>query len=80
MQKKLSKILVLVDLLIQEIDEPSLEPTKETKLIQDKGREFQSLLIPVLGRFYENKDVSKSILFTTLQNKFNYIFEKEYKY
>ena len=79
MQKKLSKILVLVDLLIQEIDEPTLKPTKETKLIQDKGREFQSLLIPVLSRFYDNKEVSKSILFATLQNKFNYIFEKEYK-
>ena len=77
MQKKLSKIFVLVDLLIQEIDDPVKVPTKETKLIQDKSRELQSMLIPILDKFY-NK-TSDSIFFTTMQNKFDYIFNKEFK-
>ena len=77
-QKKLAKILVLTDLLITEIDEPVLTPTKETKQIQDKARELQTLLEPVLDKFYTN-EVNKSIFFSTLCNKFNYIFNKEYK-
>lgn len=79
LQKKLSKIFVLVDLLITEIDDPVKVPTKETKLIQDKARELQQLLFPVLERFYESKDVKQSTFFITMQNKFNYIFDKEFK-
>lgn len=77
-QKKLAKIFVLTDLLISEIDEPPTTPTKQTKIIQDKARELQSLLEPVLFKFY-NSDVKKTTFFTTLGNKFNYIFDKEYK-
>lgn len=78
-QKKLGKIFVLTDLLVQEIDDPIKTPTKETKAIQDKARELQELLEPVLERFYDNKAVRQSTVFITLQNKFNYIFDKEYK-
>jgi hypothetical protein len=77
-QKKLAKIFILVDLLITEIDEPTKVPTKETKIIQDKAVELQKLLEPVLERFY-NGNVKQSNFFITLQNKFNYIFNKEYK-
>jgi hypothetical protein len=79
MQKKLAKIFVLVDLLIQEIDEPVMTPTKQTKEIQDKARELQYLLEPILVKFYDNKEVIKSNFFQIMQNKFNYIFNKEYK-
>jgi hypothetical protein len=79
MQKKLAKIFVLVDLLVQEIDEPVMTPTKQTKEIQDKARELQYLLEPVLFNFYDNKEVIKSNFFQIMQNKFNYIFNKEYK-
>lgn len=79
MQKKLAKIFVLVDLLIQEIDDPVKTPTKQTKQIQDKAKELQSMLEPVLNSFYNNKEVKKSTFFITMQNKFNYIFDKEYK-
>ena len=78
MQKKLSKIFVLSDLLIQEIDDPVMTPNKTTKAIQDKARELQDLLIPVVDRFY-NGEVKKSTFFTTMQQKFEYIFNKEYK-
>jgi hypothetical protein len=79
MQKKLSKIFVLVDLLVQEIDEPVMTPTKQTKEIQDKAKELQNLLEPVLSKFYDNQSVKQSNFFQTMQNKFNYIFDKEYK-
>ncbi len=77
MQKKLSKIFVLVDLLVQEIDEPVMTPTKQTKEIQDKAKELQNLLEPVLSKFYDNQSVKQSNFFQTMQNKFNYIFDKE---
>jgi len=77
-QKKLAKIFVLTDLLIQEIDEPTKQPTPETKKIQDKARELQTLLEPVLNRFY-NGAPKQTTFFIELQRKFNYIFDKEYK-
>jgi len=79
MQKKLSKILILTDLLISEIDDPLLVPTKQTKKVMDKAKELQSLLIPIIDEFYNKKDVSKSVFFNIMFNKFEYIFNKEYK-
>jgi hypothetical protein len=78
-QKKLAKIFVLTDLLIQEIDDPTRTPTKQTKAIQDKAKELQSMLEPVLDGFYKSKEVQKSTFFITMQNKFNYIFDKEFR-
>lgn len=78
-QKKIAKIFVLTDLLVQELEVENKVPTKETKLIKDKCKELNELLEPVLDRFYDNKQVQKSTFFITLQNKFNYIFNKEYK-
>lgn len=79
MQKKLAKIFVLTDLLIQELDIEHRTPTKQTKLILDKSKEYQKFLEPILDKFYDNKEVQKSTFFITLQQKFEYIFNKEYK-
>jgi predicted DNA-binding protein YlxM (UPF0122 family) len=78
-QKKLAKIFVLTDLLIQEIDDSTRTPTKQTKAIHDKAKELQTMLEPVLDGFYANKEVQKSTFFITMQNKFNYIFDKEFR-
>jgi predicted DNA-binding protein YlxM (UPF0122 family) len=78
-QKKLAKIFVLTDLLIQEIDDPTRTPTKQTKAIHDKAKELQVMLEPILDKFYDNKSVQKSTFFITMQNKFNYIFNKEFR-
>jgi hypothetical protein len=78
-QKKLAKLFVLNDLLIQEIDDPMVNVTDETKAIYDKSIELQELLIPVVDQFYESKIVSQSTFFLIMQKKFNYIFDKEYK-
>lgn len=79
LQKKISKIFVLTDLLIQEIDDQTKTPTKESKRILDKSRELQDILIPVLDRFYDNKDIRKTTFFIDLQKKFNYNFDREFK-
>ena len=78
-QKKLAKLFVLNDLLIQEIDDPMVNVTDETKAIKDKCIELQELLIPVVDQFYKSKVVSQSTFFLIMQEKFNYIFDKEYK-
>lgn len=78
MQKKLTTIFVLTDLLIQEIDDPVLTPTKQTREVQDKARELQVLLEPIVEKFY-NKEVKKSIFFIDLQRKIKYNFDKAFK-
>jgi len=78
-QKKLAKLFILNDLLIQEIDDPMVNVTDETKAIYDKSIELQELLIPVVDQFYKSKTVSQSTFFLIMQDKFNYIFDKEYK-
>jgi hypothetical protein len=78
-QKKLAKLFILNDLLIQEIDDPMVNVTDETKAIYDKSIELQELLIPVVDQFYQSKTVSQSTFFLIMQDKFNYIFDKEYK-
>jgi len=78
-QKKLAKLFVLNDILIQEIDDPMVNVTDETKAIYDKSIELQELLIPVVDQFYKSKTVSQSTFFLIMQDKFNYIFDKEYK-
>jgi len=79
LQKKLAKLFILNDLLIQEIDDPMVNVTDETKAIYDKSIELQELLIPVVDQFYKSKTVSQSTFFLIMQDKFNYIFDKEYK-
>lgn len=78
-QKKLCKLLVLSELLIQEIDHPTQEPTQQAKDIKSKSFELQELLIPIVDKYYEQKEVRRSNLSQVMQRKFEYIFNKEYK-
>jgi hypothetical protein len=78
-QQKLTRIFVLTSLLVDEIDEPTRTPTKQTKEIQDKARELQIILEPVLERFYQSEDVRRSTAFKTIESKINYILNKEVK-
>jgi len=77
-QKKLAKILVLMELLTNEIDTPLIVPTKQTKSIHDDLKLFQKKIDPLIDKFYQGKGVSKSTLFLELQNKFEYNFKKIY--
>lgn len=79
LQKKLTKILTLSEILIEEIDHPVKTPNKTTKEIQDKARELQDLLIPVVNRFYSQEQLKKSIVYQTITKKFDYAVNKELK-
>ena len=76
-QKKLAKIFVLVDLLVQEIDYKDRVPTKETKAIHDKAKELQQMLEPILERFYDNNSVSSSTFFLILQKNAQSTFHEK---
>jgi len=76
-QKKLNKILILTDLFIQEID--GIGMNNKTVEINNKLKEINELLLPILDKFYENKGVSKTNFYQTIIQKFNYIFEREFK-
>lgn len=76
-QKKITKILVLTDLLVTELDGENL--TEQFKSIKKTSNVLQKKLIPVLDRFYENEEVKKTHLFAELSNKFNYIFDRQFK-
>jgi hypothetical protein len=78
MSKEIQKNIIKnfrFELLIQEIDNPVRTPTKETKIIQDKARELQTLLEPVLSKFYENKEI-KQPFFYHHAKQFNFILIK----
>ena len=79
-QQKLTRIFVLTSLLVDELDgDVTKTPTKQTKEIQDKARELQSILEPVLERFYQSESVRRSTAFKTIESKINYILNKEVK-
>lgn len=78
-QRKLTKFLIGANLIIEAADHPDHTPTKQTKQIQDKARELQELIMPMVDRFYENNQVLKSTVFMTIENKVNYIINKEIK-
>jgi hypothetical protein len=79
-QKNITKIFVLSDLLLQELD--CTENEQRTEIGQELKVKCESLiqtLEPIVERFYQSKGVSKTTFYLTLQNKINYIFNKEIK-
>ena len=80
MQKKLTKILVLSEMLMNEIDNPLATSTrKDIKEVQSKLNDVNKLLIPIVDEFYSNKTISRTNLFSTLAQKFEYNINKEIK-
>ena len=72
LQKKLYKILVLTDLLVQEFDTPSSTPTKLGKELINDANEYKENLLSVLDKFYNNNSLVCSDIVQTLSNKFEY--------
>lgn len=79
LQKKLYKILVLADLLVQEFDTPSTTPTKLGKELIQEAELYKEKLLNVLDKFYNNKSLVKSDIVQVLENKLDYIINKELK-
>jgi len=76
-QKKLSKIIVLISLLADEIDE--IQPTETLKEVHEKCNDLQEVINPVLDKVYSFGDVSKSTFINDMASKFEYNFRKLYK-
>ena len=72
LQKKLYKILVLTDLLVQEFDTPSSTPTKVGKDLINNAKEYKENLLNVLDKFYNNNSLICSDIVQTLSNKLEY--------
>ena len=78
-QKRLCKLLVLAELLVQEIDHPTMGKTKEAISIQQKAEALQEDLLPIIDSYYTQPELSRSNLSQIMQRKFEYIFDKTYK-
>jgi hypothetical protein len=72
-------MFVLIDMLIQDIDEPLKVPTKSTKILFDKLKESQELLMPILDQFYSHKGVSMTNYYQVVQEKIGYNLKREYQ-
>lgn len=78
-QEKLTRIFITIDMLISDIDDPLKQPTKSTKILFDKLKDVQELLIPILDQFYSHKAVSMTNYYQIVQQKLNYIMDREFK-
>ena len=78
-QKQLMKCVVLIDLLIQEIDISTEKPTSMALKLRERLGLSQETLIELLDDVYAKSNISKTTFFQTLQNKFNYILDREEK-
>ena len=76
-QKQLIKCVVLIDLLIQEIDISTEKPTSMALKLRERLGLSQETLIELLDDVYAKSNISKTTFFQTLQNKFNYILDRE---
>lgn len=79
LQKKLLKILVVTDWLIQEFETPCTTPTKLGKELIQEAEDYKEKLLNVLDKFYNNQSLIKSDILQVLGNKFDYIINKELK-
>ena len=79
LQKKLYKILVLTDSLVQEFETPSTTPTKLGKELIQEAEPYKEKLLNVLDKFYNNQSLVKSDILQVLGNKLDYIINKELK-
>ena len=76
-QKQLIKCVVLIDLLIQEIDISTEKPTSMALKLRERLGLSQETLIELLDDVYAKSNISKTTFFQTLQNKFNYILDRQ---
>jgi len=76
LQKKLAEIFVLSSSLINRLDEINI--TESGKELKEKAEQFTQVLEPLLEKFYNSK-VSQTNVFTELEKKIDYVFNKNIK-
>ena len=78
-QKKLSKIIVLISLLTDEIDDPNITANETLKDVSKAAESLKDLLEPILDKVYGYGYVSSSTFINDMASKFEYNFKKLYK-
>jgi len=76
-QEQLIKCVVLIGLLIQEIDTVTEKPTSMALKLRERLGLSQETLTELLDDVYAKSNISRTTFFQTLQNKFNYILDRE---
>jgi len=78
-QIKLIKSFVLINILINEIEEPNKVPTKEIKEVYDILKQAITPLETIIDKVYESKELRRTTFIQELEDKFDYNIQREAK-
>ena len=76
-QIKLIKSFVLINILINEIEEPNKVPTKEIKEVYDILKQAITPLETIIDKVYESKELRRTTFIQNLEDKFDYNILRE---
>ena len=76
-QIKLIKSFVLINILINEIEEPNKVPTKEIKEVYDILKKAITPLETIIDKVYESKELRRTTFIQELEDKFDYNIQRE---
>jgi len=76
-QIKLIKSFVLINILINEIEEPNKVPTKEIKDVYDILKQAITPLETIIDKVYESKELRRTTFIQNLEDKFDYNIQRE---
>ena len=76
-QIKLIKSFVLINILINEIEEPNKVPTKEIKEVYDILKKAITPLETIIDKVYQTKELRRTTFIQNLEDKFDYNILRE---
>jgi len=76
-QIKLIKSFVLINILINEIEEPNKVPTKEIKEVYDILKKAITPLETIIDKVYQTKELRRTTFIQNLEDKFDYNIQRE---
>ena len=76
-QIKLIKSFVLINILINEIEEPNKVPTKEIKEVYDILKQAITPLETIIDKVYQTKELRRTTFIQNLEDKFDYNIQRE---
>jgi len=76
-QIKLIKSFVLINILINEIEEPNKVPTKEIKEVYDILKKAITPLETIIDKVYQTKQLRNTTFIQNLEDKFDYNILRE---
>jgi len=76
-QIKIIKSFVLINILINEIEEPNKVPTKEIKEVYDILKKAITPLETIIDKVYQTKQLRNTTFIQNLEDKFDYNIKRE---